>query len=149
VLDLFEVEFSFAIEPQSLVMMLLAALLAAATLAAVMMLVSIGAKNYREGQAMLMPAYMIASLSGVVVIASEAPFTLGQALIPAINVVALLKALLRGDVPLVPAAVAYAELLILAVASVTLASKIARKEGVFFDPEVSLKRLLGIGKEAK
>lgn len=145
--DLLGMELAFGIEPLSMVMMVLAALLAAATLAAVMMLASIGAKSYREGQAVLMPAYMIASLSGVVVVATESPFTVGQALIPAINVVALLRALLRGDVPLVPAFVAYGELLVLAIVAMVFASRIASKEGVFFDPDVSLKRLLGLGKE--
>ncbi len=135
----------FTVAPLNVALMVVTAVLISASLAAVMMLVCVPARSYREGQAALMPVYMVASFSGVVVLMKQGDFTVQQALIPIINVVGLLKALLAGEPPIVPMLVTFAVLAVLAVVSMRYASSLASQEGAFFDPEISLKRLMRMG----
>jgi sodium transport system permease protein len=133
----------------NVLLMIAVAFLAAGGLAAVMMLMAVPSKNYREAQTTLMPVYMIASFAGIAVITTDTELSLTQALVPAVNVVAVLKALIRGDAPFLPVVAAMVELALLSLVCTVAAGRLASKEGVFFDPELNLKKLLGIGKASR
>ena len=115
--------------------------LLAVILGAVMMVLAAPARNYREGQALLMPAYMIAAFSGMFVSFAGDEFTAREALIPVVNVAALLKTVFRGEVPLIPALMTFAELIVLAVIGIGVAARLARTETLFFDDNLNLRRL--------
>ena len=111
-------------------------------LGAVMMVLAAPAKSYREGQALLMPAYMIAAFSGMFVSFAGDDFTTREALIPIVNVAALLKTVFRGEIPMVPALMTFAELVLLAMIGIGVAARLARTETLFFDDNLNLRRLL-------
>jgi sodium transport system permease protein len=120
----------------------IAMVLLAVILGAVMMVLAAPASNYREGQALLMPAYLVAAFSGMFVSFAGDDFTVRDALIPVVNVAALLKTTFRGEVPLVPALVTFVELAVLATLGIGLAARLARTETLFFDDNLNLRRLL-------
>ena len=58
------------------------------------------------------------------------------------NVAGLLKTVFRGEVPLIPALVTFAELIVLAVIGIGVAARLARTETLLFDENLNLRRLL-------
>ncbi|MFC1571961.1 ABC transporter permease subunit [Candidatus Eisenbacteria bacterium] len=132
----------FTLPLVNVLLMVLAALLTASLLASVMMLVSLPAKTYREGQAALTPVFMITLAVAFVAITHQGGFTVLHALIPLINVVGLLRALLAGDPPLVPMLITFGVLLVVAASAMRLAARKAAHEGAFFDQELTLRKLL-------
>ena len=63
------------------------------------------------------------------------------ALIPIVNVAALLKTVFRGEVPLMPALMTFLELFVLAILCIGVAARLARTETLFFDDNLNLRRL--------
>jgi len=133
---------SFQIPASAVLVILGAALLAGLAIAAAMMVLVLPAKNYREGQSSLTPLYLVVTFSSFVVFGAGQEMTTQQALIPIVNVVALCKAALGGNLSLTPVLITYAVLAVVAMVCISIAARIASREGVFFDPELSLKKLL-------
>lgn len=131
-----------SLAPAQIAVASVAMVLLAVILGAVMMVLAAPASSYREGQAMLMPAYLAAAFSGMFVSFAGDDFTLKEALIPVVNVAALLKTTFRGEVPLVPAMATFLELSLLATGCIGLAARLARTETLFFDDDLNLRRLL-------
>jgi sodium transport system permease protein len=131
-----------SLAPEQVVVATIAMVLLAVILGALMMVLAAPARTYREGQALLMPAYMIAAFSGMFVSFAGDQFTIREALIPVVNVAGLLKTVFRGEVPLIPALVTFAELIVLAVIGIGVAARLARTETLFFDENLNLRRLL-------
>jgi sodium transport system permease protein len=130
-----------SLAPAQILVATLAMILLAVILGAAMMVLAAPAKSYREGQALLMPAYMIAAFSGMFVSFAGDDFTTREALIPIVNVAALLKTVFRGEVPLGPALLTFVELLVLAAAGIGVAARLARTETLFFDDNLNLRRM--------
>lgn len=135
-------QLSISLAPGPLLVAVLAMLLLAAALAAVMMVLAAAARSYREGQAALTPVYLVAAFSGMFVVVGGDSFTVQQALIPIVNVTALLRAALQGSIPTLQAQITFLELFVLAAACLWLAARLSRNEDVLFDPDFSLRRLL-------
>jgi hypothetical protein len=136
------VEIRVAIPASTVLVLALAALLAGATLAALMMLVVLPAKHYREGQSALTPVYLMAGFSSFAVIGTKMDYSLPYALIPFVNVSALAKTAIGGELSMSFALVTFAALAVLALLSVLFAAKLATRESALFDPDLSLKRLI-------
>lgn len=135
-------EIRIAIDPLSFVLMFVAAVLTAALLAAVFMVIAVPSKTYREGQAALSPANLLAMVPGLVVGASQEPFGLSQAFIPVLNATALFEAALEGSMAWSPVAVTFAVLALTTAAALFVAARIAAREDVFLEPRFSLRDLV-------
>jgi hypothetical protein len=125
--------------------MMIGAILCAMSLAAIMMLAALPANNYRAGQAVLTPIYMVATFSSMAVMNPSQEFSQQQALVPFVNVAALCKAAIGGNLALAPALTTYGVMAALAFVSMFVASRVASRDGVVFDPDLSLKKLLREG----
>jgi len=130
-----------SLAPAQIAVATVAMILLAVILGALMMVLAAPATSYREGQALLMPAYMVAAFSGMFVSFAGDDFTVREALIPIVNVAALLKTTFRGEVPPLPALVTFLELVALASLCIGLAARLARTETLFFDDNLNLRRL--------
>jgi sodium transport system permease protein len=135
-----------SIDPASCLLMLGAAVLTAALLAAVFMVIAVPSRTYREGQAALSPAYLLAMVPGLVVAASSEPFGLKEAVIPVLNTTALFEAVLEGEVDKMAVIVTYAVLAASTVLALAVAARIAAREDVFLEPRFSLRDLLRGGR---
>jgi ABC-type Na+ efflux pump permease subunit len=105
------------------------------------MVLAAPASSYREGQALLMPAYLVAAFSGMFVSFAGDEFAVRQALIPVVNVAALLKTTFRGEIPFVPTLITFVELVALGAVGIAVAARLARTETLFFDDNLNLRRL--------
>jgi ABC-type Na+ efflux pump permease subunit len=150
-LELLELPFALEVSlaPAQIAVATLAMVLLAVGLAAIMMVLAAPATNYREGQAMLMPAYLVAAFSGMFVSLAGDDFTVREALIPVVNVAALLKTTFRGEIPFVPALVTFVELAALATFCIGLAARLARTETLFFDNNLNLRRLIRLARRSR
>jgi ABC-type Na+ efflux pump permease subunit len=135
-------EIQVTIDPFSFLLMFVAAVLTAALLAAVFMVIAIPARTYREGQAALSPANLLAMVPGLVVGASREPFGLSQAFVPVLNSTALFEAVLEGKVEALPVAVTYLVLAVTTAAALFVAARIVARDDVFLEPRFSLRDLL-------
>ena len=135
-------EIRVSIDPLSFLLVLGAAVLTAALLAAVFMIIAVPARTYREGQAALSPAYLLAMVPGLVVGASREPFGLSQAFIPVLNASALFEAVLQGRVETAPVIVTYAVLALTTIVALAVAARIVSREDVFLESKLSLRQLL-------
>lgn len=134
-------ELSVHLAPLTLLAIALAALLAACGLAAVMMLSVVPAKHYREGQSALTPSYMLAGFSSFAVMGTTQSFSLKFALIPFVNVAALTKSAIGGELDLAFALTTYATLATLSAVAIYVAARLASRESALFDPDLNLKKL--------
>jgi hypothetical protein len=76
-------------------------------------------------------------------------FTVREALIPVVNVAALLKTTFRGEIPMVPAMVTFLELAVLATLCIGLAARLARTETLFLDNNLNLRRLIRLARRSR
>jgi sodium transport system permease protein len=143
-LDLLELPFvlQISLAPAQVAVATCAMILLAVVLAAIMMVLAAPARSYREGQAMLMPAYLVAAFSGMFVSFAGDDFTIREALIPVVNVAALLETTFRGEVHALPAMITFVELAVLASLCIGVAARLARAETLFFDDNLNLRRVL-------
>jgi len=143
VLELMPLPFELSVQlpPLTVLAIVLAALLAAAGLAAVMMLSVVPAKHYREGQSALTPSYMLAGFSSFAVMGTTQTYGLKFALIPFVNVAALTKTAIGGELDLTFALTTYGSLALLSTVAVLIAARMASRESALFDPDLSLKQL--------
>lgn len=137
-----EASLSFSLNPADLVVVMLSALLVAAFLAAAMMVLAVPCKNYREGQSALMPLFLVSSLSGLVVATQGDSFPTWLALIPVVNVAALVRETLRGELDWNMVVLTLSSLALLTSASLMIAARVGRREDILFDANLSLRRLL-------
>jgi sodium transport system permease protein len=135
-------EIRIAIDPLSFLLVLGAAVLTAALLAAVFLVIAVPSRTYREGQAALSPAYLLAMVPGLVVGASSEPFGMAQAVVPVLNATALFEAVLEGRIEALPVAVTYGVLALATAAALAFAARLASREDVFLEPKLSLRSLL-------
>jgi sodium transport system permease protein len=135
-------EIRISIDPLSFLLMFVAAVLTAALLAAVFMVIAVPSKTYREGQAALSPANLLAMVPGLVVGTSHEPFGLSQAFVPVLNATALFEAALEGSLEWGPVGVTFAVLAATAAAALFVAARIASREDVFLEPRFSLRDLV-------
>lgn len=144
VLQLLDVgeEIRVSIDPASFALVLGAAVLTAALLAALFMIIAVPSRTYREGQAALSPAYLLAMVPGLVVGTSREPFGLRQAFVPVLNSSALFEAALQGPVDAGPVLVTYAVLLLATVAALAVAARIVAREEAFLESRIPLGRLI-------
>jgi ABC-type Na+ efflux pump permease subunit len=106
------------------------ALLLAGSVAAAMMMVAVFARNFREGQALVMPIYMLSLLPVLFLGREGLEFTLGMAAIPVVNVAMLVREALGGSLPLAPTALTFAVQGAVIVVLLALASRVVRHEDV-------------------
>ncbi len=144
VLELLDVgeDIRVSIDPLSFALVFGVAVLTAAFLAAVFMIIAVPSRTYREGQAALSPAYLLAMVPGLVVGASREPFGLAQAFIPVLNASALFEAALLGPVEAAPVIVTFAVLALATLAALAVAARIVSREDAFLEPKLPLGRLL-------
>jgi sodium transport system permease protein len=133
---------SVAMEWAPLIVGALAVVIFAVAVSAVMILVALPARSYREGQAALSPVYLVSAVGAMLSVTGSDAIDYGQAMVPVLNVAALLRTTLRGELPLGPALLALSTLLVLAVFCVGLASRALRDEDVYFESAPSLRALL-------
>lgn len=131
-----------SVQPGAFFLILLTAVLAASFFAAVLMMASVSAKNYREGQAALLPYYFGAIILGMAATSSREAITMREAWIPVLNVVALFRTALRGETPWGPIGVTLLVLASLAAAALFVASRIGEREDVTWGAKISMKDLL-------
>jgi ABC-type Na+ efflux pump permease subunit len=106
------------------------ALLLAGSVAAAMMMVAVFARTFREGQALVMPIYMLSLLPVLFLGREGLEFTLGMAAIPVVNVAMLVREALGGSLPLAPTALTFAVQGAVIVVLLALASRVVRHEDV-------------------
>lgn len=127
---------------QGLVVVLLAALLTAAFLSAAMMVAAVPSRNYREGQTALMPLYLLPALAGLVIATQGDTLSPTLSLIPVVNVAALLRETLRGELDPRLAFYSLVSLTLFTGLLLGFAARIGRREEILFDPRLQLRRLL-------
>jgi sodium transport system permease protein len=110
--------------------LLLGALLLAASVAAAMMMVAVFARTFREGQALVMPVYLMSLLPVLFLGREGLEFTLGMAAIPVVNVAMLVREALGGSLPWGPTALTFAVQGALIAVLLALASRVIRHEDV-------------------
>jgi sodium transport system permease protein len=137
-----EAEIEIEIGASAFLLIFIGALLSAGFFAALLMIAAATAQNYREGQAALMPFYLGALVPGMMASVTRAPFDLKQALIPVVNLVAMFKSVLKGEMPTVPIVVTFVVLAFLTVVMLALATRISAREDVYLETRVGLKNLL-------
>jgi sodium transport system permease protein len=134
--------FSLQLGPGEALLVVGVALLTSAFLSAAMMIAAVPSKNYREGQSALMPLYLIPALAGIVIAAQGDQLSTVFALIPVVNVAALLRETIRGHFDLQMALLSLGSLAILTALFLAYAARIGRQEEILFDPGLTLRRLL-------
>lgn len=142
-------EFRIGISPLTAALIVFTGLLTAAFLAALYMLVAAPSKNYRQGQAAVMPLYFLGFMPAMMVITSPDPFTTSRAMIPIMNSAGLIKAALLGQLAPAPAAVTMATLLACTVAALVFAGRLGMREELYMDPDITLRRLLAAARARK
>jgi ABC-type Na+ efflux pump permease subunit len=135
-------EIRVVLAPAALLAIVPAAVLTAAFLAAVFMVIAAFARNYREGQAMLTPVYVLILIPGMLVSFDDQPFSLAHAAVPVLNAVALFESALEGELPPGPIAVTLAVLAVTAAAALAFAARVATREETYLDPGRALRRLV-------
>jgi sodium transport system permease protein len=135
-------EMQIEINPLAVVLIVITAVPTACLIAAIMIVVAIPARSYREGQSMLTPIYLLLLAPALIGVTLEGTFGVGEAVVPVLNAVALFKSALHGELAPLPVAVTLVVLVFLAVVALKLAAHLSRREAVYFDPQLTLHRLL-------
>jgi sodium transport system permease protein len=117
-------------------------ILFAVAIAAVMILVALPARSYREGQAALSPVYLVSAFGAMLAVTGSETLTYVQAAIPVVNVAALLRGSLRGELPAGPTLVALLSLAVVAWVAVRWAARVLGDEDTYFSEGLSLRSLL-------
>ncbi len=95
-----------------------------------MMLVATFARDFKEGQAMVGPVYLMSLLPMLVLITPDLPFGAGLALIPFINISLVVRESVRGTLPLLPTLLTFLTQGLLTAALLFLAARVLRFEEV-------------------
>jgi sodium transport system permease protein len=115
---------------EALPVIALGTLLLGLFVAAGMLVFAVFARNFKEGQSMITPFYMVVILPALFVQSPDIEFTAGLALVPVVNVAMLLRQAILGSVPAVPGALTLATMALLVALSVAFAQWVMRREEV-------------------
>ena len=99
-------------------------------IAAGMLIFAVFARNFKEGQSMITPFYLVILMPALFLQSPNVEFTAGLAAIPVVNVALLLRGAILGDVPLLPGLITLISMSISVVAAVALAQFVMRREEV-------------------
>jgi len=124
------VTFNFAVPPAAIPLLILAAVLLAGFVAAGMMIFASFARTFKEGQAMIMPFYLLVMLPPIVLQSPGIQFTTTLALIPVVNVAMMVRSVVTGIYPWVQIGITIAVSLAMIALCVRLAAFILRFEDV-------------------
>ncbi|MEX2531078.1 MAG: ABC transporter permease subunit [Gemmatimonadota bacterium] len=98
--------------------------------AAGMLAFSIFARNFKEGQSMISPFYMLIFLPALFVQSPDVEFTPRIAMIPLVNVAVLLREAIMGSVPLVPGLLTLLTMGVCVAVAIALVQWVMRNEDV-------------------
>lgn len=125
-----QLSLDFQLPWAALPVLLLAAIALAAGVAAAMMLVAAFARDFKEGQAMVAPIYLLSVLPMLVLLTPDLPFSMPLALIPFINISLVVREAVRGSLPLLPTLLTFAAQTLLIGVLLALAARVLRFEEV-------------------
>ncbi len=115
---------------EALPVIALGTLLLGLFVAAGMLVFAVFARNFKEGQSMITPFYMVVILPALFVQSPDIEFTPGLALVPVVNVAMLLRQAILGSIPAIPGALTLATMALLVALSVAFAQWVMRREEV-------------------
>lgn len=121
---------AFALPPAAIPLMLAGAVLLALLFAATMMLLAVFARTFKEGQAMVMPAYWLALTPILVGGSAERTLTPALALVPVANVALAARDAIQTRVDMGLVVLAFAVDIALVIACLWLAARIVEREEV-------------------
>lgn len=103
--------------------------------AAGMLVFAVFARNFKEGQSMITPFFMVIILPALFVQSPEIEFTVPLALLPIVNVALLIREALLGSIPVLQASITLAMMGACVALSVFFAQWVMRREEVLFGSE--------------
>jgi sodium transport system permease protein len=98
--------------------------------AAGMLVFAIFARNFKEGQSMITPFYLVIILPALFLQSPDLEFTVWIAAVPVANVALLIREAIMGSVPLVPGIVTLVSMSVCVAAAVAFAQWVMRREEV-------------------
>lgn len=98
--------------------------------AAAMLVFAVFARNFKEGQSMITPVYVVIFIPAFFVQSPDLEFTPGLAAIPVVNVAMLIREAITGSVPPVAGGIALATMSLCVVGAVAFAQWVMRREEV-------------------
>ncbi len=121
--------------------------------AAGMLVFAIFARNFKEGQSMITPFYLVVILPAIFVQSPDIEFSTGLALLPVVNVALLLREAIMGSVPVLPALITLVSMAACVAVAVIFAQWVMRNEEVLLGASEGglwsfLKRRIGNGRAA-
>ncbi len=121
--------------------------------AAGMLVFAVFARNFKEGQSMITPFYLVVILPAIFVQSPDIEFSVGLALLPVVNVALLLREAIMGSVPLLPGLLTLASMAVCVAVAVGFAQWVMRNEEVLLGSSQGglwsfLKRRIGQGRAA-
>jgi sodium transport system permease protein len=130
---------AIAISPVSLLMTLLLLIPLTVIFSAVCMAVAVCARNYKEGQNLLMPVYFVAFMPAMIAAVPGVEISPLLALVPVTNVALLIREYLMGSYPLLMSLIAFGSTSLLAAAALWWATYQFKQEAVLFRHAEDLK----------
>ncbi len=121
--------------PGAIFAALFASLILSALLAALMTASSSTARTYKEGQALVMPTYLLSILPVMFIQDPGLRLGAGTAAIPVLNAVLIMRESLAGDVGLLPCAISAASTALVCFAALRAAAALLSKEEALFPGE--------------
>lgn len=125
-----EAAVEFGIPLTAVPLLLVGSLLLAASVAAAMMIFSVFARTFKEGQAMVGPIYLATFLPILFVTREGLELTVGLACIPVVNVAMMVREAIAGSFPALPILVTFAVQALVIAALLRLAARILAFEDV-------------------
>ncbi len=98
--------------------------------AAGMLVFAVFARNFKEGQSMITPFYVVILLPALFLQSPNLEFTTGLAAVPVVNVALLLRGAILGDIPFLAGLITLISMAVSVVAAVALAQFVMRREEV-------------------
>ena len=115
---------------EALPVIALGTLLLGLFVAAGMLVFAVFARNFKEGQSMISPFYMVVILPALFVQSPDIEFTPALAAVPIVNVAMLIREAILGSIPVLPAIITLLTMGACVGVSVTFAQWVMRKEEV-------------------
>lgn len=98
--------------------------------AAGLLVFAVFARNFKEGQSMITPVYLLMILPALFGQSPDTEFTPAIAAVPIVNVALLIREAIMGSVPLVPGAVTFLSMAVCVALAVAFAQWVMRREEV-------------------
>ncbi len=115
---------------EALPVIALGTLLLGLFVAAGMLVFAVFARNFKEGQSMISPFYMVVILPALFVQSPDIEFTPALAAVPIVNVAMLIREAILGSIPVLPAVITLVTMGACVGVSVTFAQWVMRREEV-------------------